>query len=180
MLEYADLNIPDGQHNVLPANANEFLRTTVIKHIAKLQALNVPVHSTFFEAISSNPDYKNYFQECAHELLRMKNEKIKDSWLSFLNILGGSTKKLKNYAGNENVINDCRKSHKEKKFPIYNESIKINIDRAVKIRKQYDKSAVSLSKCLPIFNPHHLIIRDILDCLVTEDSVDYEYLTHVH
>lgn len=64
------------------------------------------------------------------------------------------------------LVKDFDESDCEVEFPIYRVSVKKNVKKGMKRRELFDKSSVELSNCLPIFNPMHLIIRDMLDCIL--------------
>ncbi len=50
-------------------------------------------------------------------------------------------------------------------FPIYGHQIENRISKALIRRKFFDKAAILLSSSFPMFNPTHLIVKDILDCV---------------
>lgn len=145
----------------------EFLWEVFLEHLAKLQSLDISVPETFFDVISKNEEYDEYYNQCVKELLRAKDTKFKNSWLTFYDFLVGSRKKLKNYAGNRDLIKDFQKSKCAKIFPIYGGSMIENVKKGLKRRELFDNSATLLSEVLPIFNPTHLIIRNVLDCVLS-------------
>lgn len=86
----------------------------------------------------------------------------------------GSKRSLKNFAGNQDLIEDFKNNDCSKMFPIYSASMPKNIEKGIKRREVFDKSSVLLSINLPIFNPNHLIIRDVLDCITsTKDLIKF-------
>lgn len=115
--------------------------------------------------------YSNYYKQCQIELIQAKNTKLENSWISFYNLLVDDRKKLKNYAGNKHLIADFRRSDCVKKFPIYGESMNENVKRGIIRRELFDRSSIVLSKCLLIFNPNYLIIRDLLDCILSKKNL---------
>ena len=102
-------------------------------------------------------------------MILAKNTNLPDSWVTFFNFLVDSKKKLKNYAGNEELIQEFKNTDCLEIFPIYGPSMLKNMKKGIEMRELYDKSCVLLTDCLPIFNPTHLIIRGALDCLSKKD-----------
>lgn len=80
-------------------------------------------------------------------------------------------RKLKNYAGNEAIVNDFKNSDCEDEFLIYGSAMRKNLEKGIKKRKLFDKSSVLLSYNLPIFRPNYLIVRDILDCMLSNKDL---------
>lgn len=139
----------------------------ILEHIAKLSVLNLPVNPVLFDLISAKCENNDYYEQCKEELLRAKGRKIKNSWISFFNLLVDDRKKMKNYSGNQDLIDTFMKPGWGEKFSIYRNSIFENVKKGVKRRELYDKSVVLLSDSLPIFNPTHLIIRGVVDCVLS-------------
>lgn len=129
------------------------------------------MHPAVLKTISDKPEYKNYFDQCEEELSRAKSTKLKCSWVTFYNLLMDRRKKLKNYAANADLIEDIEKGDCNEKFPIYGASMKENMKKAVKRRELYDKSCKFLLECLPLLNSCHLIIRDVIDCVMSEKDL---------
>lgn len=143
-----------------------------LKHLAMLQSLDVPVNPAFSIDISKNAECSKYFNRCKKELLRAKTTKPKNCWISYYSVLVGDKKKLKNYAGNRDLIDDLRNSDWLQKFPVYGVSMFRNLRKGLAKRKLFDKSAVLLSdSCLPLLNPTHLIIRDVLECILSNNDL---------
>lgn len=143
-----------------------------LKHLAKLQALGIPAHPSLLKTISEKVEYRDYFKSCQEELLEAKSVKLENSWVTFYNLLVDSRRKLKNYAGNGDLINDFNKSDRlENLFPIYGACMEKNVKKGFKRRKLFDKSAVVLSRYLPIFDSFHLIVRDTLDCIMSKKDL---------
>lgn len=88
--------------------------------------------------------------------------------MTFYNLLVGDRISLKNYAGNKKFIGYFKFSNCAIAFRIYGGSMDDKMKAGMNRRKLFDESAVSLSKCLPIFNPSHLIVRNILDCIMSK------------
>lgn len=189
LLEYSDLSIDSNDPNqsgykvLFPKKGalevDEFLWTMVLEHVAKLQVLNIPVHSNLIDNISKNAQYTNYFKHCTFELEKAKNQKMENSWVTFLNLLVDGEKKLEKYAGNIDLVRHYNRCHRNKEFPIYRSLMQGRMKKAIETRENFDKSTVYLSHCLPIFNPTHLIITDILDCLTGYDYCELQlYVFH--
>lgn len=149
----------------------DYLWKMFLKHAAKLESLNIAVHSTLLNIVSRQSKSCCYYKQCKAELLRAKNTKFENSWVTFYNLLVDGRKKLKNYAGNRNLIQDFVRSGLMTKFPIYGAAMYQNVKKGIKKRALFDKSTFLLSTCLPIFNPTHLIIRDILDCIMSKKDL---------
>lgn len=174
VIEHTDFNAT--HNNVNPLNFNKkplpkWIWSMILQHISKLESLGVPVHPNFLDTISEQDRYGNYYIECNEELLRARDTKFPDSWISFYDILIGGRKKLKNYAGNDPLVEDFKKSDWVKKFPIYGATMDENVKKGLKKRELFDKSSIVLSGGLPIFKPNHLIIRDILDCIISKKDL---------
>lgn len=140
-----------------------------LRHLALVQGLNLSILKNILKTISGNTAFNYYFTQCQEEVSRAKETKLKNCWITYFNLLVDSKKKLKNYAGNEDLINDFTTSDYLKKFPIYGPSIKENMEKGIKKRELYDESSILLCDYWPIFKPSHLIIREILDCLSFRD-----------
>lgn len=140
-----------------------------LKHLARLQMLNFALDQDILDALSNKNGFNNYFMKCKRELSTAKNTKLPNSWITFFNLVNFDKKKFKNWAGNKDLIEGFNSSGYLLKFPIYGVEMKRNVEKGIKRRKLFDKSAVSLTNCLPILNPTHLIIRDMLDKLRTKD-----------
>lgn len=174
LFKYADVNIVnlEGKNilNIESALVNfEHPWKITLEHLAKLQALAIPLNQSFFDTILNNEKYDTYFKKCAEELSMAQKSKFHNSWASYFNLLVDSKRKLKNYAGNEDLVTDFQSCNCVEKFPIYGAKIQKNMEKGIKHRVLFDKSTILLSKCLPILNPTHLITFSILDCLSRKD-----------
>lgn len=139
----------------------------ILQHLAKLKMLNLPVHQAHVKNIPKQHEHHQYYKLCIEELLRAESIKLQDSWVTFYNLLIGNRKDLKNYAGNRNLLKNFKSSDCIKKFPIFGTTIIENVNKGIRRRTLFDKAAIILNDCLPIFNPSHLIIRDLLDCITS-------------
>lgn len=174
IMEHADFNAAQGDVNILtiPLFPDQYyLWKNILEHIAKLQMMNVPVHQAVLDAIPKRKEFNDYYEKCQEELLRAKSTKLQGSWLTFYNLLVDSRKKVKNYSGNQDLIEDFKKINCAEKFPIYGVKISENVNKGIKRRELVDKSTVLLSDCLPIFSPTHLIVRDLVDCMLSKKDL---------
>lgn len=78
---------------------------------------------------------------------------------------------MKNYAGNIDFLNEYKNIDLFKKFPIYGTQIQERMSKGFERREIFDKSCTLLSDCLPIFNPTHLVVRDILDYVTSKKDL---------
>lgn len=172
LLKYSDVNIVDYEDK----NVLQFVSTKgrhngkiIVKELARLEAMGVNINQSVLDTVSGDNEYSGYFKLCSEELMQAKSTKIENCWISFLNLLVDSKRKLKNYAGNEEMIENLKKISFLKKFPIYGALMVKNVNQAIQRRRVFDRSSIILSNHLPVFNPNHLIVRDILDCLTLKD-----------
>lgn len=169
-MEHSDFNQIDlDNERILSFEESERnLGKIILEHVAKLQTLNIQVHPAVLDRVMLKLDkYRDYFNKCKNELFEAKNMRLESSWITFYDLLVDSKKKIKNYAGNFELIEDFQTSNCVEKFPIYGASIDENVRKGMKRRELFDKSSIALSKCLPVFNPNHLIVRDILNCVLS-------------
>lgn len=137
----------------------------ILKHIAKLTALEITVHPQMHTEILKNNVFSDFYMKCLEELTLAKSIRLENFWASFFHILVGNRKTLKNFAGNDELMEDFFNSDCSKKFPIYGSEMIKKVEKGIERCRLYDKSRFLLSSHLPILNPDHLIIRDVLDCL---------------
>lgn len=142
-----------------------------MSYLALLHALEFQINPEILELIGEKNTCKSYFGSCVQELLLAKSTKIKDSWVTFFDLMTVNIKKLKNYAGNEELMKNFVNSDYKTKFPVYKMRMLEKVTYGRIIRKLFDESSIVLSNCLPIFNPNHLIIRDIFDCISCRESL---------
>lgn len=164
-MDYTDVNVLDREGKNILSFVKPFSYKVVLEHLAKLRALELTVNPSVLQSICENQEYKEYFERCLDELTRAKGEKIgRSSKVSYFNLLVDSKNKLKYYAGNEGLVEDFRKSGYVKKFPIYWVTMRKNLEKGVRRRESFDESAKVLSSVLPIFDPGHAVINDMLQC----------------
>lgn len=170
LMVHTDFAVMHDGYNILTFKNEtrlQYFRKMLLEHLAKLQALNISVHPDILNAIEKDDNYNDIYNQCLAELLRANNLKLRNSRVSFYNLLVDGKKKVKNYAGNKDLINHWKKSDCEEDFPIYGASMKKNMKKGMIRRTLYDKSLGLLSKQLPIFDPFHLVLRDVLDCITS-------------
>lgn len=138
----------------------------ILKYVAKFKALDCQIDSTLLETIDRDDVYKNYFTMCTNELNEAKKIRLDGCWVTFFNLIVDNKSKFVKYAGNADLVNGYKKRIDE--VSIYRDSIMTNMTNGIRARKSWDLATVGLSLSLPIFNPTHLIIKDILDNLGEE------------
>lgn len=158
----------DGK-NVLTKTKIEKCNRIILEHLAKIEMLNLTLHLDLIKTISGNNDFKNYFVQCKEELIKAAIMKKPDYHVSFFNLLVADVKKLINYAGNKGLMEYFEKFELETIFPIYGSTIKKSLVKAKERRSLYDKSAKSLTNCLPMVNLNDLVIEKILGFLKKKD-----------
>lgn len=174
LLKYIDIDKANPRKRCIlnlirPSNTSGKL---ILEHIAKLEARGVRMHPSLFRKISKEPHLSDYFEKCKEELILAKSTKLNNCWVTFYNLLMDSKRKLKNYAGNEELIEAFENSDCLSKFPIYgSEIVKNLVEKGIERRRLFDEASVALSRFWPLLNPNHLIIRDVLDCLTAKDHV---------
>lgn len=175
IMKYNDFNLDlqDGWSilECFARSALELSTKIILEHLAKLAALKAPVHPSILRDISEREKYSKYYKQCQDELLKAKNTKLNNSGITFYNLLVDNKKKLKNYVANKDLIKDFDKSNWVQNFPIYGASMAENLKKGIQRLKVIDKSSIVLSSCLPIFNPNHLVIKDILDYIMSKKDL---------
>lgn len=174
IVEHTDFSLIPNNYKILSINYKHHqndLWQYVLKHFAKLLSLDISLHQSIVSAILKQGRYINFLKQCQEELLLAKSSKLPNSWLSFYDLLVVEKKKLKNYGGNSELIENLKTIDCKKKFPIFGAEIDDNMKKGIARREVFDESAIKLSDCLPIFNPNHLILRDILDCMMTKEDL---------
>lgn len=169
LLRHADVGVLDSEGNSILDVVSEKLWRTVLEHLARFQSHDLPLIPRILDAITDNEEYKEYFEKCTSELSMAKGTKSDDCWVTFFDLLEDSERKLKNYAGNKELVMYFNSCDYKQKFPIYGAEVKKNLEDGIHRRGLFDQSEILLSECIPIFNPKHLIVRDVLDSVVTKD-----------
>lgn len=135
----------------------------IIEQVAMLKTPNLKVDVKTAEIISCKQEHSNHYKKCIEELEQMKKTKLNECWVTLFNLLVEDESRLIKYSGNQNLIVDFEK--RVKMFPIYENWMRIKIAEGIEGRKFYDGAANIMSYYLPIFNPLHLVVRDIVDTL---------------
>lgn len=143
----------------------------IMQILTKYQALGMQISQSILETITNRDKLNEYFEKCKEELKLAMSTKIDNCWITYFDFLVDCKKKLKNYAGNEDLVQSFNRTDLENKFPIYGPEILKNLEKGIKRRDKFDKSCVMLSSFVPVFNPTHLVIKDVLDCLTFSDYV---------
>lgn len=164
LLKYSDVNLVDfcktNRHiEIVKVNLSE----VNVEHFAKLQALDLPVYLGLLDTVLNNAKCRSYLRQCRDELELAKKTKLPRSSVSFFDLLVEGKTKLRDYAGNKNLVD--RFENSSMKFPIYGGEMQKNVKNGIKRRELFDESAKLLSRHLPIFSPTHSIVRDIIDCI---------------
>lgn len=168
MVKYADVNRED--RNFLSFKLWFDNWRMIIEHYAILQTLGVTLDESVLESIFGREVYGLYFLKLTAELELAKKTKIQNCWVNCFDLLVDSKRKLKNYAGNEDLVEGFKKIDCLRMFPEYAGAlIKKRVNKGIRRREIFDESSIRLSDSLPIFNPNHLIVRDVLDCLTHRD-----------
>lgn len=174
LFKYSDINdLVSAENNILTAvrhSRHELARKLVLQHLAKFQALNLPIHQCYLDIILNERQFNDYFEACLDELMLAKNTKLENCWVTLFNLLVDGKKKLKKYARNRDLIQSFNEIDL-KKFPIYGSLIQKNVSKAIKTSELFDRSIIKSSNCLPAFNPTHLVIENVLDCLTFNDYI---------
>lgn len=135
----------------------------IYEHVAIMKALDLQINRCTLDFISQS----NYFIACLAELKKAKAMKLRNCCVTFFNLLVDDKRKLVKYAGNYDLVKDFKKNIHN--FVIYGAMIKNKMMKGIKGRKFLDEAANLLTYYLPIFNPTHLIIRNIFDVLSEKD-----------
>lgn len=129
--------------------------------------MNFTLDLSLLNTILLKNEQRRYFNKCIKELEKAKDIKLRNCYITFFNLIVNDDSKFVKYAGNEDLINDFKKSVKQ--FPIYEDDMQSKVYKGSHGRKLYDTAANNLSDYLPIFNPTHLIVCNILDVLSSKD-----------
>lgn len=175
LLKYSDVNAVDTyDQNILSISSNKQMCEIILEHLAKLLQLNGSLISSLLKTIMNRVDHADYFKKCIKELIVAKNTRVCNSKITAFNLLVENKRKLKNLAGNEDLIEDIQVNHYENKFPIYGALMIKNVIKGIKRRQLFDTSVELLSNYLPVFDSTHLILEDILDCVIsTKDLLKF-------
>lgn len=175
IMEHSDLNLV---HNkivlelfILGFDETTDLWKTILEHLAKLQSLEVPMHPALLASITRKKTYHDYYVKCQEELSRAKGAKLTNSWVNHYHLIMNGRRRLKNLAGNRKLIEDFKKSDCVKTFPVYGPTMIEHVNKGIKRRELFDEASEVLSDCLPIFDPTHLVVYDILNCILSKKDL---------
>lgn len=175
LIKYSDINVADSDGKdilVKPDDRSSVKKKVckiIIDHVTKLKALNCFIHPNILKTISNNSDHEYYFTRRQDELLLAKQTKLKNLSVTHMDLLAANKTKLLKYAESKDLIDGFNWSVCLYKFPIYGPEMCKNLEKVLKRRKFYDKSALHLSNYWPIFNPKSEIITSILKVLNIKD-----------
>lgn len=144
------------------------LKKLIVEHIAKLKILKLHVDTALIKIIFNVKKYESHFTKCTEELENLKKTKLNKCWVTFFDLLVNDEYQIVKFAGNRDLVEDFKNN--SEKFPIYRPWMQAKMENAIKGRQFFDVAAQMMSyRFIPIFNPDHLILRGILDCLTKED-----------
>lgn len=145
----------------------------IIKHIAKLEALNERVGSSTFALIRSLDDLQDYYEVCRAELTHMQECTIFGS-VSFFNIL--TDEDIGSYARNEIVVDVFNQDIAEY-FPNYNRQLYDRFSKELRRQALMKNATKGLSQVLRLdADTFHVIFYNIFRYL---DNKDYRNLEAV-
>lgn len=175
-IEYTDVNLTDANGSNILCNVLEGVRLAPIKnlyyriivdHVTKLKALNYKVDPSLLQTIYRSKEYRDCFDECTQELEKAKNTRPSSCYVSFFNLLTDHEIKFVRYAGNEDLLLDF--FNRVEEFQIYGQEMLKNVYKGMEGRKLVDRASFILSECCPVFDPTHLVIKDLLETLSEGD-----------
>lgn len=138
----------------------------IIKHIAKLEALNVKVGHTSFALIKSFDDLQDYYEVCKAELTHMEECVIFGS-VSFFNIL--TDRDIGSYARNE-IIKDVFNQDIQDYFPNYCAQLEDRFSKEVRRQALMKDATKGLSRVLRLdADTFHVIFYKIFCYLNNKD-----------
>lgn len=115
LLNYVDVNKMNYQkfRDLLKGKCEKIF----FEHLAKLLASDLSVDSNIVVRMTRSQDRFrcDHFDKCTNDLLLAKRRKLRNCWVSFYNLLADDKKKLKNHAGNKELVSDFRKNKTNKK-----------------------------------------------------------------
>lgn len=176
--KYADLSIglslinvhTDFPHVESYRKKAENFSKCVSKYLAMYSELNSQLYSTMKDSLARNGLFhRKHFNRCKEELKRAKSIQLNKCWITYFDLLVQSNKKIKNFVNNKDVLDDLKSRDLEELFPNYKNFILEKIEKGQKKRRSYDNSRSLLPESVPVFNPGHLVVRDVLDCLSSKD-----------
>lgn len=157
--------------NVLNVRNDEDCQKIIIEHLAKMEMLNLPIHSSLLNTISENNKLNNHFTKCKEELFIANSTKIHHNYsITFFKLLIVEEKLLIIYGRNQCLTESFKKIDTEKMFPIYGPSMRKKLEKGIKRLCLHNRAEEFLKKLFPNnSNPSHLILRNITSYLEKED-----------
>lgn len=137
------------------------IRNALMRHMAKLEYLNLSVKESLRQIIQSKDCYKGYYQACLQELDNMKATKVYDN-VSILNILMDSNNLISRYARNTMLVKALEDVDYNAKFPIYFAWLKKRFYAKVDRQSSQNTAALIVSKIFSFNSPVHLVNRNIV------------------
>lgn len=93
------------------------IRYVFMRHVAKMDCMNLRITENDRQAIERYSFYKGYYESCADELRIMKNTIIHNN-VSVFNILMDSEESISRYAENEELVAALERKDYDNEFPI--------------------------------------------------------------
>lgn len=125
--KWPDVNLIDSKgKNVLDYCCDQTdLSEVILRHLAKVEALNLPLNPSLLETISKNTKLNNYFTSCKKELLKTKETQIHPDYsINFFDFLVANKRLLVVHARNKNLIETFTDKDRLDEFPIYGRFIR--------------------------------------------------------
>lgn len=97
---------------------NSEIKKALMRHLAKLDHLNLLTDEAVRRTIQNDDLYRYYYWRCSLELQTMKKTRIYDG-VPMFRILLGSEREITEYAGNEDLVNALGARDYRLMFPIY-------------------------------------------------------------
>lgn len=150
------------------AMSSEELRICLVRHVVKMQHLNLNISEEDRQLIKNADCYKLLYQQCLKEFERMKETKFYNN-VSIFTILMGSDKVISGFARNEELVQALEAEGYVNMFPVYFPLLKKRFDAEVKMQKVRKLAAMSLSDIYKLNDPFHAVTQKILSYTRHED-----------
>lgn len=174
LLDYTDFGVRNLKFTHFFANYNldspHLPREMVVKHLAKLLALDLPVHPIFYRAIvPSYVLYDVYLETCEYELEIAKIVTVPNCSVTYFELLIDGKDTVKDCTEYENLISNFDSRQCLRKFLIYGRDMVKNLHKGIKRRELFEKSIAILSGFSSAFDPTESIVTDVLNLLTPQD-----------
>lgn len=146
----------------------ETIKKLLIRHMAKMQRMNLAINAMDERMINFRSLYKEYYQMCLKELENMKKTKFYDE-VTIFSIFSESRKVIAKYVKNSELVNAFEDKIYAWKYPIYIVSLKNRFYAELKKLRTRDNAAEVLSNIFKFYDTSHPINRKILSYLREED-----------